>query len=80
MYVCTCYVGANELFCVRLFQYISLGWTLTSGVESAYGSSKSYLEPLRTLYQGAEGIIWLAIVEDAKGDRTYLLYYFTIST
>lgn len=37
------------------------GWTMTEGVEAAYGEAKKYLEPLRTLWQGAEGIIWLAI-------------------
>jgi len=37
------------------------GWTLTEGVDAAYGESKSYLEPLRSLWQGAEGIIWLCV-------------------
>jgi dehydrogenase/reductase SDR family protein 12 len=36
------------------------GWTLTPGVEAAYGKSKSALEPLRSLWEGAEGICWLA--------------------
>lgn len=35
------------------------GWCDTPGVTAAYGSSKKWLEPLRTLWQGAEGIIWL---------------------
>ena len=42
------------------------GWTSTDGVEAAYGSSKSFLEPLRTLWQGAEGIIWLAVADSQK--------------
>lgn len=46
------------------------GWTQTGGVESAYGSSKSYLEPLRSLYEGAEGIVWLAVVDNAKEKLT----------
>ena len=35
------------------------GWTLTPAVDSAYGDSKKYLEPMRTTWQGAEGIGWL---------------------
>ena len=35
------------------------GWVDTPGVEKAYGSNKKLLEPLRTLWQGAEGIAWL---------------------
>lgn len=38
------------------------GWVDTPGVESAYGSKKKYLEPLRSLWQGAEGICWLAVI------------------
>jgi len=50
------------------------GWTLTEGVEKAYGESKSYLEPLRTLWQGAEGIVWLAIApkDQIKSGEYYL--------
>lgn len=32
------------------------GWTSTPGVEAAYGSKKSYLEPMRSLWEGTEGI------------------------
>lgn len=35
------------------------GWTLTDGVQAAYGEKKSYLEPLRSLWEGAEGVCWL---------------------
>jgi dehydrogenase/reductase SDR family protein 12 len=35
------------------------GWTATAAVDAAYGESKSYLEPMRTPWQGAEGIAWL---------------------
>eukprot|EP00931_Biecheleriopsis_adriatica_P106449 TRINITY_DN80909_c0_g1_i1.p1 TRINITY_DN80909_c0_g1~~TRINITY_DN80909_c0_g1_i1.p1 ORF type:complete len:509 (-),score=121.74 TRINITY_DN80909_c0_g1_i1:65-1591(-) len=42
------------------------GWTITPGVEEAYGSSKSWLEPLRTPWQGAEGIAWLCVVDAQK--------------
>jgi lipocalin len=41
------------------------GWTETPGVEAAYGSQKRYLEPLRTTWQGAEGIIWLCVAPSA---------------
>ena len=50
------------------------GWTLTEGVEAAYGSGKSMLEPLRSLWQGAEGIIWLCVAPTNKieGGAFYL--------
>jgi dehydrogenase/reductase SDR family protein 12 len=50
------------------------GWTATDGVDAAYGDKKSYLEPLRTLYQGAEGIIWLCMADakDIEGGQFYL--------
>lgn len=35
------------------------GWTLTPAVDIAYGDNKKYLEPMRTTWQGAEGICWL---------------------
>jgi len=35
------------------------GWTLTDGVEQAFGDKKSWLEPLRTTWEGAEGVCWL---------------------
>ena len=54
--------------------YVLLGWTLTEGVESAYGESKKYLEPLRSLWEGAEGIIWLTVCpkEDMVDGAFYL--------
>eukprot|EP01034_Spumella_vulgaris_P022640 gene22640-28780_t len=40
------------------------GWTITDGVEKAYGESKKYLEPLRSLWEGSEGIAWLLVEPD----------------
>jgi len=42
------------------------GWTLTPAVDMAYGENKKYLEPMRTTWQGAEGISWLM---GAKGSE-----------
>lgn len=42
------------------------GWVDTPGVESAYGAKKSYLEPLRNLWQGTEGIIWLLVTPSSS--------------
>eukprot|EP00927_Polykrikos_kofoidii_P048967 TRINITY_DN43122_c0_g1_i2.p1 TRINITY_DN43122_c0_g1~~TRINITY_DN43122_c0_g1_i2.p1 ORF type:complete len:523 (+),score=79.35 TRINITY_DN43122_c0_g1_i2:77-1645(+) len=35
------------------------GWANTEAVDKAYGSNKSLLEPLRTPWEGAEGMCWL---------------------
>ena len=35
------------------------GWSDTPAVEEAFGDLKKYLQPLRTPWQGAEGIAWL---------------------
>ncbi|KAL3921974.1 MAG: hypothetical protein SGILL_002460 [Bacillariaceae sp.] len=35
------------------------GWTATPAVDDAYGDSKKYLEPMRTMWEGSEGISWL---------------------
>jgi len=35
------------------------GWTATPGVDSAFGDNKKYLEPMRNMWQGTEGIAWL---------------------
>mmetsp|Transcript_10121 Transcript_10121/g.21336 ORF Transcript_10121/g.21336 Transcript_10121/m.21336 type:complete len:350 (-) Transcript_10121:288-1337(-) len=35
------------------------GWTRTAAVDSAFGDSAKYLEPMRTTWEGAEGICWL---------------------
>jgi dehydrogenase/reductase SDR family protein 12 len=35
------------------------GWSATEAVDLAYGSTKKLLEPLRTPWEGAEGIAWL---------------------
>jgi dehydrogenase/reductase SDR family member 12 len=50
------------------------GWTDTGGVDAAYGSNKSYLEPLRSLWEGSEGIVWLCVapVDQIEGGGFYL--------
>ena len=50
------------------------GWTLSEGVEAAYGDSKSWLEPLRTCWEGAEGICWLMTcpTTEIQGGEFYL--------
>lgn len=50
------------------------GWTNTPAVDLAYGESKKYLEPMRTTWQGAEGIGWLigAKGDDLEGGAFYL--------
>ena len=35
------------------------GWVETPAVDLAYGSQKKYLSPMRTPWEGAEGITWL---------------------
>lgn len=35
------------------------GWVDTPGVDAAYGSGKSILRPMRSLWEGVEGIVWL---------------------
>lgn len=42
------------------------GWTGTPAVDAAYGDQKSYLEPMRTPWEGAEGIAWLCVAPAAK--------------
>ena len=43
-------------------------------MDSAYGDDKKYLEPLRSIWQGAEGIAWLmgAPQEEIKSREFYL--------
>lgn len=43
-------------------------------MDKAYGENKKYLEPLRSLWEGAEGIIWLCIAptEQIEGGAFYL--------
>lgn len=50
------------------------GWTATEAVDAAYGDDKKYLEPLRTPWQGAEGIIWLMVAPTSQieGGAFYL--------
>jgi NAD(P)-dependent dehydrogenase (short-subunit alcohol dehydrogenase family) len=42
------------------------GWTATPGVDSAYGSQQKWLEPMRSLWEGAEGILWLCLAPLTK--------------
>lgn len=37
------------------------GWTSTPALVEAYGDQKRYLEPMRTPWEGAEGIAWLCV-------------------
>jgi len=50
------------------------GWTMTPAVDDAYGDNKKYLEPMRTPWEGAEGIAWLmgAKKDDLEGGELYL--------
>jgi len=50
------------------------GWTATPGVEQAYGSQKRFLEPLRSLWEGTEGIAWLCVApaEEIESGAFYL--------
>lgn len=42
------------------------GWTKTPGVSAAYGSKQSYLEPLRSTWEGSEGISWCCVCPQAE--------------
>lgn len=57
-------------------KYVSChpGWVDTPGVEAAYGKKKKYLEPMRTTWQGTEGIAWLcaAPTSEINGGEFYL--------
>lgn len=44
------------------------GWTDTPAVDEAYGSQKKYLEPLRTPWEGSEGIAWLCVAPAGELD------------
>lgn len=50
------------------------GWTGTPAVDAAYGDAKKYLEPLRSPWEGAEGIAWLCVapVEKIESGAFYL--------
>lgn len=50
------------------------GWVNTPGVDSAYGENKKYLEPMRNIWEGCEGIVWLAVApfSDLRGGEFYL--------
>lgn len=49
------------------------GWTNTPGVEKAYGSQKSMLEPLRSLWEGVAGsVVWCLVGPGSCGGDFYL--------
>jgi dehydrogenase/reductase SDR family member 12 len=50
------------------------GWTATAAVDSAFGDNKKYLEPMRSTWEGAEGIAWLmgAPKEEIQNGEFYL--------
>ena len=51
------------------------GWTQTPAVDAAYDAkTKAYLEPLRSPWEGAEGIAWLcaAPAEELEAGAFYL--------
>uniref|UniRef100_A0A6U6GKR4 Dehydrogenase/reductase SDR family member 12 n=1 Tax=Odontella aurita TaxID=265563 RepID=A0A6U6GKR4_9STRA len=39
------------------------GWAATAAVDDAFGQDKKYLEPMRSTWQGAEGLTWLMSTE-----------------
>jgi dehydrogenase/reductase SDR family protein 12 len=41
------------------FVTVHPGWTDTPAVDAAYGDQKKWLAPMRTPWQGAEGVAWL---------------------
>jgi len=45
------------------------GWVDTPAVQRAYGSSKWFLEPIRSTWEGAEGICWLCTAPAAELER-----------
>ena len=47
------------------------GWTRTAAVQAAYGESASYLEPMRTPWEGAEAIAWLCLANIDKLEVTF---------
>jgi len=50
------------------------GWVRTPGVEATYGDQAKYLEPLRSLWEGSEGICWLTSTakKNLEGGAFYL--------
>jgi len=36
------------------------GWVATPGVDGAFGDKQKWLEPLRDMWEGSEGVCWLA--------------------
>merc|ERR1712087_256372 len=50
------------------------GWTKTAGGDAAYGSKANVLNPMRTTWEGAEGICWLTATKrtNLEGGAFYL--------
>lgn len=42
------------------------GWSDTPAVDEAFGDAKKYLQPLRSPWEGAEGIAWLVGASKTK--------------
>lgn len=42
------------------------GWTQTQGVEGWLGSGTRWLQPMRSLWQGVEGVCWMATCDGAE--------------
>lgn len=45
------------------------GWVRTVGVDAAFGSAQKVLEPMRTTWEGSEGICWLATTAEKNLER-----------
>jgi dehydrogenase/reductase SDR family member 12 len=48
------------------------GWSGTNAVDEAFGDNKKYLEPLRSTWEGAEGISWLMHADKLVNGALYL--------
>ena len=44
----------------------------SQAVDAAYGENKKYLEPLRSPWQGADGIAWLCVAPFEKVQGGYM--------
>ena len=51
--------GSFLTISLLFFSNIAAGWSDTPAVDEAFGDAKKYLQPLRTPWEGAEGITWL---------------------
>mmetsp|Transcript_31840 Transcript_31840/g.82466 ORF Transcript_31840/g.82466 Transcript_31840/m.82466 type:complete len:268 (-) Transcript_31840:102-905(-) len=42
------------------------GWSSTPGVDAAFGDQSKWLQPMRTPWQGAEGMCWMMIADSKE--------------